>query len=311
MSKGLGKKQKEILKELEKNQTWTVETLRWFLFEENSDRNLSTDGNLPTSWNTAFGKAIQSLEERKLISICFRPLESLKECVEQYPGKTLKSKTRKLRKELLPILYEWTEGKEGLTPKYGAEENEKYFIRSLPHNKINPFINEWKKLEERLRPVYGNASSETAPYLLGLICKGKCLFTPPQEISEISARKSLKWWGDKVTKSEELPKELLHDINTFLNNFISLSTSRNLNFRSYIFEFADIPHLGSCKLRKKTLNYLLKKRSDIIREMEGFKELEKDRFSFEEQYMFPEPLYRLFDHTVFQKFKFLTLRKSS
>jgi hypothetical protein len=167
---------------------------------------------------------------------------------------------------------------------------------------------EWELLEERLRPVYGQATFSAAPHLLGLICKGSSLFNSPHGFSDVSANGSLAGWISRAVKSGGLSEELERNLKEFLERFIPPSISKTLNFKSYIHELADVPSHGQCRLRKDTLKYLFDKRSALIREMNGFKEIErKFQWPFEDKYQFPEPLFRLFDQTVFQDFEFLSL----
>lgn len=312
MSKGPGRQQERILKALEDGGEWTTESLRWFLFEKDKNRELSCEGKLPSSWNTSFARAVQGLGEKHRISVQSRALESFQECVKHYPGKTLRADARKLRAKLLPVLQEWILEKGGLKPKYGIEANEIHHLRSLTKETIHQLGREWESLEEQLRPVYGQTSQAAAPSLLGLICKGRSLFNSPHGWSDVSATGSLVVWLNKTARSEALPGELLGNLRAFLDRFIPPKISKVLNFKSYIHELTDVPNHGQCKLRKETINYLHDKCRMVVEGMVGFSEIERKHrlsfhFPYEDKYVYPDALLRLFDHTVFQDFEFLAL----
>lgn len=131
MSSGPGIQQQRILTALKENRIWTLESLRWREFERDEGRSLDARGKLPGSWNTSFGRAVDGLKEKGLITVHSRPLENFEECTDHFPGKTLDGHARALRLRMLPALLEWTRAPRGLGPKYGAADNEEFHLAEL------------------------------------------------------------------------------------------------------------------------------------------------------------------------------------
>lgn len=307
MSKGPGTQQEGILRALGGERVWTAEALRWFLFEQGGNRELSHQGKLPNTWNTSFARAVDRLGELGRIKITSRPLESFEECVEHYPGKTLKAEARKLRLQFLPVLLEWSQEKNGLGPKYGAADNEEHHLRLLPKDQVALLEADWPGLEERLRPLYGAAPQAAAANLLKLICKGRYLF----QSHDVAANGSLASGVEAACRSGALPDALASDLRSFLERFIPSGTAGALKLKSFIHELADVPRHGQCSLRGETLEYLRQCRNEVVETMDGFREkngkIRKPWGPAAAEYEYPGPLRKLFDHTVFQDFDFIAL----
>lgn len=309
MSKGPGKLQQGILRAAEEVAEFgtTVEGLRWSLYELSGRPALQAGGELPTAWNTSFRRAIKGLADREIVTITSRPLASFEECVEHYPGKTLKVDARGLRRQFLPILLEWTHEKGGLGPKYGAADNEEHHLRLLPKDQVGQLEADWPQLEERLRPLYGAVSQACADDLLKLICKGRSLFLS----RDVSAHGSLASWVEAVCRSSVLPDALALDLRVFLERFMPRGTAGALKSKSIIHELADVPRHGQCSLRPDTLEYLHERQKEVVEAMPGFAP-KRGRFPTRHtpnpvEYDYAPGLMKFFDHTVFQNFDFIAL----
>jgi hypothetical protein len=304
MSKGPGKQQEGILRALREKDSWTAEGLRWELFEK-SGGTLTEDGRLPPTWNTSFSRAVGKLGEGGRIEIVSRCLETFAECVEHYPGKTLKAEARRLRQQLLPALLEWTQEKGGAGPKYGAAQNEEHNMRSLLPDALRQLEGEWSLLEERLRPIYGSAPCDKAFPILSLICKGRSLFWS----HDVSASGSLGGWIEATCAGGMLPEDLVVDLQDFQERFIPRGTAAFLKFKSIIHLFADVPRHGQCSLRTDTLQYLHDRRSAVVTPMATQK---RGQFPtiynpHPVEFVYESKLVHLFDQSVFQEFDFIHL----
>src|SRR5438132_841003 len=168
MSRGPGILQDSILRALATGaaESMTAEMLRWSVYEHVNSR-LAARTSLPTAWNTSFQRAASGLANQGRIKVTPRRLRTFTECVQHYPGKTLKSDLRSLRLTFLPVLLEWTAEAGGLYPKYDDAANELHHLRLLRRDraKIACFKTKWAEIEERLRPIYGSATARSGDLL--------------------------------------------------------------------------------------------------------------------------------------------------
>jgi hypothetical protein len=314
MSRGLGDIQTLILRSAMADETepMTVEKLRWTLYRAKNPA-ASDRSDLPTKWNNSFSRAISSLVKRKRLTIERRPLESLEECVQHYPGKTLSGNSYSVRSFLLPVLLEWTNEKEGLIPKYGIADNEVHHYKNLQKTGgalMEKLSSRWPAIEERLRSIYGNAPKRS-DNLLRLICKGNSLFRP----MGVSSPYALTELIELTCASGLLPGDLKAKLWTFLEAFLPLAEANALQFRSFVHELVDRPRHGQYKLQPAALAYLHKQRKEYIEKMPGFAVREnefagkwnpnKTRFEYDESVL------NLLDHNVFCDFSFIAIKERS
>ncbi len=305
MSRGLGALQESVLQALRAAaHPTTEETLRWSL-RENCDANRVCEG-LPNSWNTSFARAIQGLAERGLLSIEARRLETFEECVRHYPGKTLDGEKRSLRQTFLPTLLKWIREDGGIDPRYNAAENEEFRLRQVPEEKLQDITTRWRRIEGGLRPLYGGAG-ESADDILRLICKGRSLFGP----GDVQVRVSLAYLTSQALRGNTLPDWLSSELRALEELFLPKGVARTLRLKSFIRRLADVPTSGKCSLKSETLAYLHGSHPEIVARLSRPK---RDsvyvpewgpKFG-EHRFTYHSKLKDLIDHTVFQRFRFVT-----
>lgn len=285
----------------------TSESLRWIMPEDSGGTAKVKDGKLNPTWNTSFRRALKSLESRGRIGIVSRTLVSFEECVAHYPNKTLQVDARNLRSDFLPVLQEWIDAEDGITPKYGTAANEEHHLKQLPKNEFDMLVRDWMNLEESIRPLYGSAPRAGSDGLLRLICKGRNLFLA----SDISAHGSLAGLIGSACNGGSLPTELNARLSAFSDRVVSRETAAALEFKSLIHALADVVRHGSCGLRKRTLEYLHRQKKSEVEALDGFEDKHQGEFKPwnipELRYIYPPSLTKLFDHSVLQKFDFVTL----
>lgn len=302
MSRGPGIIQKSIIGHVRENGegTLTVETMRWALYDKLKEKALAPDGSLPTAWNTAFSRAVERLAAppRSQLVVNRRPLASLEECVQHYPGKTLLVATRRLRLELLPSLKDFVE-QNHQPPRYSAASNEEYHIEQLPRQDRKAFEQEWKRLVAELKQAFAVSDDDT---LLSLIVKGKSLF---EEKSTLSERRSFLELSSACCRSGMLSEGLSDRLRRFTERFLPANTAGSLRLKSYIHLFALPSRNGRYSLKERTIQELRRRNKAFVESLPGFKPVDSQR-----RYRKPQHspmLHKLFDQTVFQDFRFIHL----
>lgn len=309
MSRGDGYFQRAVIGALTEaaEESLTMEGLRWRLYEDSGKPPLQPGEELPSAWNTSFRRTIIGLERHGRINIDSRPLESLEECIIHYPGKTLSASARLLRAKLLPVILDWSRKEGGLKPRYGDAANEDYQVKKLrKEGKWAELSDQWQLLEERLRPLYGKASSSPDDFLR-LICKGRNLF----RTTDIETGISFSLAVSKVRRSGQSPTDLTDDLQAFLELFMPAGQAGSLKLHGFMHELAEVPRHGQCKLRDSTLDYLHTHQKELVESMPGFQRKPAPPFQgfygVREEYTYDPDLVKLFDQTVFQDFKFISL----
>lgn len=310
MSRGLGIIQQAILALLKgRDGALPMESARWLLYE--ADQSPITEGKLPNDWNTAILRAAKSLEERGLIAITSRRLESFRECVEFYPDKTLIAGRRELRKRFLPLLLEWIEAPDGIVPRYDEAQNENFHLQGLSEPDVQTLQRRWQEIEGTLKSLFGQGS-QPSDHLLRLICKGRYLFRE----ADIEVHASFAATIRAVLEHQLVPESLASDLQKFQEEFLPRKGAGSLRLKSLIRTFADVPRHRQCKLKIATLKYLHGRERAFVEAMPGFRQkqgfegnwlnMEPSFLQFEHAYS-PD-LVRIFDQTVFQRFHFLQYR---
>ena len=240
------------------------------------------------------------------MEITARHLESFEECVRHYPCKAMQAERRALRRRFLPQLWNWS----GISPKYGAAANEKFHLEHLPKAVVEELGHRWCKIEEALRPIYGQAAAESADEFLYLICKGSNLFRR----SGIEVYHSLTGSIETVCQRNLVPDHLGVELQAFKQDFLSNQQAGYLRLKSLVHEIADVPRHGQCRLRPETLAHLHENDREFVEKMPGFKKKESQFHTYfgqeldpSKRFEYPPDLVTLFDQTVFQRFKFITL----
>lgn len=310
MSRGLGSIEQRILREVEAKgcSEYSAEELRWALYECSS-KGLSSVGKF-SSHNVSFSRALSRLIEKGLIEVEKRHFLDFKECVQFYPGKTLSAQTRQMRQKFLQTLLDWVNDEHGVLPKYSLADNELHQLPLLSQNDLNAIIEAWGNIEPKLRQAYGQCCSN-GDEILRLICKGRNLFRANRP-SDIEVGISLGMAIDQACEGELLGEGIKRGLIELGQQFLPEKDARKLKFSSLIHSFAHVPNMGTCELRDDTLDYLYRKEAEYIEEMDGFKSDKKKAGQLHWmpiKRVYPPQLVRLFDQTVFQKFKFVKLCK--
>ncbi len=298
MSRGLGELQREISKYVgESAEPVTVEFMRWSLYERLGKPRIPEDGALPNEWNTSFSRAVNSLVSRSnpLLQIEKRRLASLEECVMHYPGKTLLAATRRLRTTLLPALLEWTREKLGAAPHYNTAENEQYLVEHLPQDRVRCLRVKWMRLESLMQPSFARSGGDD---LLLLFAKGGALFRG----IEIRSRHSFAELVRTCCVGGDLPSGVVGELRRFATDFLSPATAGSLKLKSFVHEFAHVPPRGQCSLCESTKEALHRLRKPFVELLAGFRPAENKCLRNPH---YSDAMDKLFDQTVFQRFKFV------
>jgi hypothetical protein len=297
MSRGLGKLQRSILEFITSaKEPVTLESIRWLLYEKMGKPVIPLNDVLPVEWNSSVARAVNSLAlKSRSLRIEKRPLANFGECIAHYPSKTLSAMVRRDRQILLPALYEWTQKKNGAAPHYNSAENENYRVERLPKDRIQQLAKEWQNLESHIRPVFAVSGSND---LFLLIARGRCLFCKVN----VDSQESFSEMVQKCCSDNILKENIAHHLKTFTDQIFPANIMGFLKLKSFIHEFAHIPARGQGSLKHKTLEELHQRQKSYIESLPGFQAADR-RYCRDIQYS--KTLHKLFDQTVFQKFKFL------
>lgn len=305
MSRGPGRIQRTILEHLaSSNQQTTFETLRWELKEALGTSLASQD--LPNKWNTSVKRALDGLEAEKRIAVEERRLRTLEECVAHFPGKTLLGAARRLRLQLLPALLRGVQRGE-LFAHYNTAENESFYLKSLPKETRRHFREQWLHLEPRLIGVLTICPLKHRNAVFSLITKGKATF----EEANLDCRGAFAQHVQACIRGGIIGQPLSKELEAFSHRILPPADAKHLQLRSYVHEFAHIPQHRGCTLRKETVEFLYRECPEVIECLPGFvapKQPSRPGMGFWNRDVKHSPrLYALFDQSVFQNFRFLSL----
>ena len=308
MSRGPGNVQDEVLSRLRSTQSdLTVESLQWAIFE--TGRGATSNGDLPNAFYKSFLRAVKRLEETSRINVVRRRLKNMSECEAHYSSKTLNGYKRALRKRFLPMLRELIGKDPDFDPRYTAAERESYHRKHIPEEAGQRLKARWQALSETLRPLYGSTSPR-ADELLLVICRGRQLFDTPG----IEASTSLGHAIGGVVSLPFISASLALELQEFYQDFLSHEQSEFLRLKSEIGGIASIGRNGEYPLMPKTLAALYSQDAQFIEAMPGFKKFRRETIlpDWQEElprrlHKYPDELVFLFDPTVFQKYKFISL----
>lgn len=302
MSKGLGKLQREILSLIRSEEGITVEEVRWRIHERRSSVSVK---KLPSSLNISVRNAVFAMEDRGLIRIEERYLESFDECVKVYPSKSLVAEVKLMRETLLPHLKRGMDDGEVFI-RYGESENEEYLLDNMSHDERLTLDLLWRDVMLRARNIYG-AKEEHSEVLFKLICRGHYLF----ERGWVSAKFPMSYAIEQVLEFEQCDDEFTKLLIKFKEQMAPLERMGNIELRSYVHTFVSVSTTGSCQLKSKTAELLYKHEKGYLDAKAGVGK------PFEESVGFPrhfhqgvnpkvtQAINKLFDHYVFHKFRFL------
>src|SRR5690349_14311492 len=127
MSRGLGKLQCKILDAVASEDGVSAELLRWDMWQ----RPIGSGAKLPSSWNSSFSRAVDSLCRVGRLGRATRPLAELEEWRRRYRAKALYPNARQIRLDLVPELIAWIESGTGPNPRYSSADNERFVAKQL------------------------------------------------------------------------------------------------------------------------------------------------------------------------------------
>lgn len=315
MSRGLGSIQRDILNRVREREPTTLESLRWEINDEQSP-----EDNLSKSGTFALERALKNLHKRSLVHIEKRPLATVSEWLNHYPGKTRSRDVRDLRLELLPVLAEWVRSDEGPGALFSSAENERFHARaeggSLSARIWRPtedrgllFANRWRGIEPRLRALLSHSQSDALFYL---IARGKNIFTR----APVETTKSFGQLVDHCSDHGLLPQDLLEDLNALRRDFIPPEALGALELKSVIYRFVYPVMHGHPELKPEAIEVLCAEKLEYLMTIPGFKppgtsSSREFRYSQRSKpgviHEVGSRLKRLIDQTTFHKFHFLSL----
>lgn len=305
MSARIGHHQRSILVALRDcRSATTFESLRWTLWKaEHPDGGELPD--LPTKRDTSIKRALDGLVEKGHVQINSRPLASLNECVEHFPQKTLSTELRQLRRQLIPVLFEWPDA----YPRYTSAENERFHLKSISENVRNELLRRWCCLEPKLIVLLHQCEQPIRNQLFLLIAKGKALF----ETSDLDSRRSFGELAVQLLQTGVCSPEVERMIRDLNENLLESNEAGFLRLKSVIHSVANVPvHGRDWSLKTQTVEYLESRCHDVLSSLPGYQSAEPPPgrrnlrlMMMERQAVQSRLLQNLLDHTVYTRFRFV------
>jgi hypothetical protein len=314
MSRGLGQLQGSIRDYLVAEPAHTTyETLRWALFEQQTlvgRPGRLRGGRLPSSWNTSLKRALEGLAaaDKPHVVTQRRRLESMAELVTHYPGKSLVSSTRKLRRDLLPALVIIAETK-NQTPRYTQADNESFLLGSFAADKRTTLQKAWQAIAPELIHHLQNVGGNDQLTLFLLIARGKSLF----EAAPLECGMSIAQCVEPLFERAGLPLALQRKLSSFSASVAAAPTIGHLRLKSYIRSFVDIPQRGrGYRLTAATLDQLDDVCREVLKTLPGYEYRPPPSKKSISWLMHVGPrsqhspeIHKLIDKTVFETFCFI------
>jgi hypothetical protein len=322
MSRGIGRLQRAILDYLDRHpQPRTFESLRWVLWVSAEPGAAPTrlhagvpeasSEKLPTAWNTSLGRALKALAGQgcRAIALEKRHLTTLDEFVEHFPNKTLLRRVRSLRLELLSALAAWARAT--LVPRYKPGSSEWFYLQGRAPEELARFRQRWYALAPKLIALLPGREGEEGNRLFLLTAKGKSLF---EELPIESRCSSFAQLLQPCLEAGLLPAPLDREMVALAEEFLPGTEAGFLSLKSHLHAMVHAHRHGRCELRDETLDYLDRAYPEVVRSLPGYRpapadDPPADRFSFgswRARAEHSEQIHALIDHTVFQKFLFIS-----
>jgi hypothetical protein len=309
VSRGDGRLQRAILGELSAaTRLTTFENLRWKLWEalEAGAGGQLVGGQLPTKWNTSLWRALQTLTGRPGASVVIekRRLSRIDEVVEHYPGKTLSVAVRSLRLALLPEIRRWAREH---APRYSLGMNERFHLENLPAPVVRRLQQAWHNLASTLVSLLPGLPGDCQNLLFLLIAKGKSVF----EMRGVECHASFAELLKPCLEAGLIPSNIATQVSEFSRALLPPEEAGFLRIKSYVHKLANVARHGRCTLQPDTIEYLDSARPDIVRGLPGYEPpLGPSNHRWIHHDARPrhsQQLHSLIDHSIFQKFQFLTI----
>ena len=167
----------------------------------------------------------------------------------------------------------------------------------------------WDGLAPTLVSLLPTFSRDEQSTLFLLIAKGKSIC----ETRELECRRSFAELLPPCLAAGFLPPDVREQVSAFSRALVPPEEVGFLRVKSYVHSLAHVPRHGRCTLQTETIEYLDNARPDIVRALPGYKPppeppLSGRRWSgTDAKPRHSEQLHSLLDHSVFQKFQFLTI----
>ena len=299
-----------------------METLRWELWENNPADKPPNCSFLPpakerlnSSWNNSFRRSCLALAKMRPapIRITKRKLMSVDEVLKHLPNKTLSSRTRHLRKSLLPNLL--CEDNPHFKCEYTKASHEIYF-RENSHNPCTQasLRAEWSNCEAKLIDQFQHISSkDQRDTLFKMIAKGKELF----KYDNIRVGGAFSAHVDSNISKINLPDNVITQLKNLCDLSLPEESAGHLNLKSWLYSVVNFgSRSSSCRLKDPSKAYLVHTQNDIVKHTQGYVAPTKrgQEVKFHGLYMPPvlwgskcPELDKLIDHSALQPFQFLSL----
>lgn len=305
MSRGYGKRQKEILAYLqERPGETTYETLRWDFFfskEPSTSEALGGDASLPAKLNCSLTRAVNSMLRTSHSGIieCRRPLQSLDELFMHYPNKTLSVRTRFLRQKLLPSLL--GSRCSSVRRKYGLRENEEFYLKALSNSDRAVIRKQWGFVRSSLFHCIGSQSSSPPIDLFHLVAAGDELLLGE---SDLSSSRSFHECSSDICASGYLSaplSALVHD----LSELILPETARGrLGLKSTLYAVAQLNDTEQ-RIHYGVLDTLAREQPSIMELLSDQIEGRDEDWVRPQRDNFDPDLQKLLDMSALKEFRFL------
>jgi len=271
---------------------------------------------LPLKWNSSIARALNGLVEKNRSKIVEtrRKLISLDEVLMHYPDKTLSTRSRYLRQNLLPILLK--AGSPKFRTEYSRKDNESYYLgKHEARASIVEACGIWMQLEPALLDELPKTGGDTQSTLLHLICKGRELFVP----GEVSANGGFVDYAEALFKKNVISPALASRITTICGLVLPKDQEEHLGLKTKLYSFVNFGTRGTqTTLKPESLEHLNTHCPELLGKLEGYEAPARAPKDLRAHWLFDAPipsakcaeLNKLIDTKVLHPFRFLRLAAS-
>jgi hypothetical protein len=277
MSRGNGEIQVGVLEYIGKRgRETTLETLRWELGTQlgkclsASGTSLpSGDEQLSTSWNTSVTRAVKNLctGGKPRLTMNSRKLTSIPELLEHFPNKTLSSRVRHLRQELLPILL--SDENPGFRAHYSTANGEEFTLAGLDREQRQKLHGMWQSIEPTLIKSLGTVPMKHQNILFKSVARGKHLFCR----DGIEVKTAFRDLVNEIIELHVLKPETSAELCGILDQLLPIKKANHLDLKSRLHSIVNFGDRGTPpSMKQEHIELLNERRKDLLQKLHGYKD---------------------------------------